>query len=286
MSARRAPGLHRPEATAASGRRVPENQVRRVAARCLSEGMQDYGSATYGDHIADVYDQWGGAPDDTDEAVAFLAGRAGAGPVLELGVGTGRIALPLAARGLRVHGIDASQRMVERLRAKPDGAGIPVTIGDFADVDVPGSFALVLVVFNTFFALLSQDDQVRCFQRVAARLVPGGAFVLEAFVPDLGRYQRAQHVATRSISVDEVHLETSMLDRVEQRIRSQHVVLGEHGIRFYPVQLRYAWPAELDLMARLAGLDLAERWSGWRGERFTAQSARHISVYRKPLPRG
>jgi len=144
----------------------------------------------------------------------------------------------------------------------------------------------VLVVFNTFFALLSQDDQVRCFERVAARLAPGGAFVLDVFVPDLGRYRRGQHLGTRNVSVDEVHLETSLHDPVQQRVQSQHVVLGERGIRFYPVQLRYAWPAELDLMARLAGLGLAERWSGWRGERFTAESTRHVSVYRKPLPRG
>jgi SAM-dependent methyltransferase len=250
--------------------------------------MEEFGSATYGDHIAEVYDQWGGFPTDTDDAVAFLAERAGDGPVLELGIGTGRIALPLAARGLEVHGIDASERMIERLRAKPGGAGIPVTVGDFADVDVdippahPAGFTLVLVVFNTFFGLQSQDDQVRCFARVAARLAPGGAFVLEAFVPDLSRFQRGQHTGTRSVSVDEAHLEASMHDPVLQRVRSQHVVLDERGIRLYPVQVRYAWPAELDLMARLAGMRLVERWSGWRGESFTAGSSRHISVYRRP----
>lgn len=244
--------------------------------------MEDYGAATYGDRIADVYDQWETLPTDTDEAVAFLADRVGGGPVLELGIGTGRIALPLAARGLQVQGIDASERMVEQLRAKPEGAGIPVTLGDFVDVDVPGSFALVLVVFNTFFGLLSQDDQVRCFARVAERLSPGGAFVLQAFVPDLDRYQQGQNTSTRLLGVDEVHLEASLHDPVEQRVRSQHVVLDERGIRFYPVQIRYAWPSELDLMARLAGLRLAERWSGWRGEPFTAASTSHVSVYRKP----
>jgi SAM-dependent methyltransferase len=244
--------------------------------------MEDYGAATYGDRIADVYDQWEILPTDTDEAVAFLADRAGGGPVLELGIGTGRIALPLAARGLEVQGIDASERMVQRLRAKPGGADIPVTLGDFVDVDVPGSFALVLVVFNTFFGLLSQDDQVRCFARVAERLSPGGAFVLQAFVPDLDRYQQRQNTSTRLLGVDEVHLEASLHDPVEQRVRSQHVILDERGIRFYPVQIRYAWPSELDLMARLAGLRLAERWSGWRGEPFTAASTSHVSVYRKP----
>jgi len=247
--------------------------------------MEQYGSATYGDHIAEVYDDWEGVPTDSDDAVAFLAERAGDGPVLELGIGTGRIALPLAERGLKVHGIDASARMVERLRAKPGGAGIPVAIGDFAGLDLPPShprsFALVLVVFNTFFALLSQDDQIRCFTAVAARLAPGGAFVVEAFVPDLGRFQDGQRTGTRAVDLDRVHLESSVHDAVEQRVRSQHVVLDERGIRLFPVQLRYAWPSELDLMARLAGLRRAERWSGWRGEPFTAQSQRHVSVYRK-----
>jgi SAM-dependent methyltransferase len=246
--------------------------------------MEGYGNATYGDHIAPVYDEWEGVPADSDQAVAFLAERAGGGPVLELGIGTGRIALPLAARGLEVHGIDASERMVERLRVKPGGAAIPVAVGDFADVEVlqPGSFALVLVVFNTFFALLSQDDQVRCFAGVAARLAPGGAFVLEAFVPDPGRFQHGQHAGTRALAMDRVHLEASMHDPVEQQVRSQHVVLDERGIRLFPVQLRYAWPSELDLMARLAGLRLAERWAGWRGEPFGAGSPRHVSVYRRP----
>jgi SAM-dependent methyltransferase len=246
--------------------------------------MENYGSATYGDHIAELYDQWEGAPTDSDDAVAFLAERAGDGPVLELGIGTGRIALPLAARGIDVHGIDASERMVQRLRAKPGGAAIPVTLGDFADVEVaePGSFALVLVVFNTFFLLLSQEDQVRCFARVAARLAPGGAFVLEAFVPDLGRFQQGQHTGTRGVALDRVHLEASLHDPVEQRVRSQHVVLDERGIRLFPVQLRYAWPSELDLMARLAGLRLAERWAGWCGEPFVAGSPRHVSLYRRP----
>jgi SAM-dependent methyltransferase len=243
--------------------------------------MENYGSATYGDAIADVYDQGLDLPSDTEEAVAFLAAKARGGRVLELGIGTGRIALPLAARGLEVHGIDASERMVERLRAKPGGADIPVTIADFAEVGVPGSFALVLVVFNTFFALLSQEDQVRCFAGVAARLAPGGAFVIEAFVPDPGRFDNGQRVETRRVGVDEVFLEASMHDPVQQRVRAQHVILDQRGARFYPVRLRYAWPAELDLMARLAGLALTERYSGWRGEPFTATSARHVSVYRR-----
>jgi SAM-dependent methyltransferase len=247
--------------------------------------MDDYGSATYGDRIADVYDQWEGVPADSEEAAGFLAGLAGDGPVLELGIGTGRIAVPLAERGLKVYGIDASRRMVERMRAKPGGAAIEVAIGDFADLDLPSShprsFSLVLVVFNTFFALLTQDDQIRCLSAVAARLAPGGAFALEAFVPDPARFQHGQRVGAMAVTADQVRLEASEHDPVEQRVRSQHVVLDERGIRMFPVQLRYAWPSELDVMARLAGLRLAERWSGWRREPFTAQSQRHISVYRR-----
>jgi len=142
-----------------------------------------YEPSTYGDRIAAVYDEWLGVPQDTDDAVAFLAGLAGQGPALELGIGTGRVELPLAARGVEVHGIDASEAMVARLHAKPGGEAIPVTIGDFADVPVEGAFPLVFVVFNTFFALLSQEAQVRCFENAARRLAPGGAFVLQAFGP-------------------------------------------------------------------------------------------------------
>lgn len=248
--------------------------------------MDDYGSATYGDRIADVYDQWEGVPADSEEAAGFLAGLAGDGPVLELGIGTGRIAVPLAERGLKVYGIDASRRMVERMRAKPGGAAIEVAIGDFADLDLPSShprsFSLVLVVFNTFFALLSQEAQVRCFAGVAARLAPGGAFVMEAFVPDVARFQQGRHhVAAQDVSVERVRLDVSVHDQVEQRVRAQHVVLDAEGVRLYPVQIRYAWPGELDLMARMAGLRLDERWSDWRAGPFTAQSTRHISVYRK-----
>jgi SAM-dependent methyltransferase len=246
------------------------------------EGMDGYDSATYGDRIADIYDSYSELPADTEEAVDFLAGLAGSGPVLELGVGTGRIALPLQERGVEVHGIDSSERMVERLRAKPGGERMSVAIGDFAEVDVDGAFALVFVVFNTFFALPDQEAQVRCFQRVAAHLRPGGAFVIEAFVPDLARFSGGQNLSARQLSEDRVQLDVSILDPVEQRVRAQHVFLDERGVRLYPVQIRFAWPSELDLMARLAGLQLADRWSGWRREPFTATSRRHVSIYRRP----
>jgi SAM-dependent methyltransferase len=241
--------------------------------------MGDYESSTYGDRIADVYDQWPALPTDEKEAVDFLAPLAGSGPALELGIGTGRVALPLAARGVEVHGIDASEAMVAKLRAKPGGADIPVTMGDFAGVGAEGAFSLVFCVFNTFFGLLTQEDQVRCFQEVAGKLTPEGAFVLQAFVPDPSRFVRGQTTETMQAEPDHVHIAVARHDPLEQRVRSQHVLISEGGVKLYPVRLRYAWPSELDLMARLAGLRLRERWSGWKRQPFTAESTRHISVY-------
>jgi SAM-dependent methyltransferase len=241
--------------------------------------MQAYDITTYGERMAEVYDQWPGVPQDTHAIVAGLTRLAGSGPILELGIGTGRIALPLAQRGLRVHGIDASPAMVAQLRAKPGGEQIPVTIGNFADMAVEGRFTLIFVVFNTFFGLLSQEDQVRCVQGVADHLTDDGVFVLEAFVPDLTRFDRGQRVEARQVATDHVRLDTSVHDPVQQRVMSQHVALSAQGIRLYPVQIRYTWPSELDLMARLAGLQLRHRWAGWAEEPFTATSGSHVSVY-------
>ena len=244
--------------------------------------MEGYDASTYGDRIADVYDELyaEAAFLETDSAVAKLAELAGEGPALELAIGTGRVALPLAARGVDVHGIDASESMVAKLREKQGGTTIPVTIGDFADVAADGAYSLVYVVFNTFFALDSQDEQVRCFQNVAARLAPGGAFVIEAFVPEPDRYQGLVNVS--KIEAERVQLNLHTVDRAEQRSRSQHIVLTEQGARFYPVSIRWAYPAELDLMARIAGLRLRERWSSWDGQPFTKTSGKHISVYELP----
>ena len=241
--------------------------------------MEGYDASTYGDRIADVYDDWYGEAAflETEEAVAALAELAGDGPALELAIGTGRIALPLAVRGVEVHGIDASEAMVDKLREKPGGDAIPVTIGDFADVGVDGSYSLAYVVFNTFFALPSQDEQVRCFQNVAAHLAPGGAFVVEAFVPEPDKYQGRVDVSR--IESGEVQLNLHLVDRAEQRSGSQHIVLTPEGARFYPVSIRWAYPAELDLMARLAGLRLRERWAGWKREPFSKASGKHVSVY-------
>jgi SAM-dependent methyltransferase len=240
--------------------------------------MEGYGPETYGDRIADVYDGlYQGL--DTEAAVEALAELAGAGPVLELAIGTGRLALPLAERGLEVHGIDASEAMVAKLREKPGGDTIPVTMGDFADVGVDGEYSLVFVAFNTLFGLLTQADQLRCFANVAPRLADGGVFVIEVFFPDLARFDRNQRTQTNTLEPDRVFLDASRHDPVEQRVDSQHVVITEEGTKLYPVSIRYAFPGELDLMARLAGLELQNRWGGWRREPFTADSPRHVSVY-------
>jgi hypothetical protein len=172
--------------------------------------------------------------------------------------------------------------MLDRLRAKPGGKAIPVTVGDFGDVGVDGEFTLIYVVFNTFFALLTQDDQVRCFRNVASRLGPGGAFVLEAFVPDTARFDRGQRTEAMSVGVDEVHIIASLHDAPAQRVDSSHVVLSNDGGRLYPVRIRYAYPSELDLMARLAGLRLRERHADWRRSPFGRASQSHVSVYERP----
>ena len=227
-----------------------------------------------------MYDSWY-APLDSTAAVDFLAELAGTGAVLELGIGTGRIALPLGERGIDIHGIDASEAMLAQMRAKPGGDRIPVTVGDFADVGTDGRFAVVFVAFNTFFALLTQEAQVRCFQNVAAHLERDGVFVIEAFVPDLSRFDRGQRVACSKMTDGLVQLETSRHDPVEQRVDSYHVVLTQEGTRLYPVNIRYAWPSELDLMARLANLQLQARFGSWRNEPFAASSGNHVSVYRR-----
>lgn len=228
---------------------------------------------TYGARCAAVYDELFGAFDPA--SVDLLAELAGAGPALELGIGTGLIALPLAARGVPVHGVDASPDMVAKLREKPDGDTIPVVLGDFAEVPVEERFFLIFVVFNTLFALQTQRDQVRCFQNVAAHLTPDGVFVVEAFVPEAA----FAPLRVTAVESDRAGLKISRHDPVAQRLKSQHVVLRDGEVRLYPVEVRYAWPAELDLMAELAGLHLRHRWGGWRREPFGPESARHVSVY-------
>jgi SAM-dependent methyltransferase len=237
----------------------------------------DYGIRTYGDQIADVYDRYYGAYDPA--TVDTLKDLAGNGRALELGIGTGRVAFPLHEAGVDITGIDASPEMVAKLRAKSGGSAIPVVIGDFAEVAAEGEFALIYVVFNTFFNLQSQADQVRCFRNAAAHLAPGGRFVLELFVPDLGRFRDGQDMRLITQSQTEVRFDVAEIDTVRQLVVATHVSLGACGPRFFPVRLRYAWPAELDLMAQLAGLELKERWCGWERRPFTGASKSHISVY-------
>lgn len=245
--------------------------------------MQGYGAETYGDRWADVYDTWFGSRHSeakTLETVEVLAALAAGGTVLELAIGTGRVSLPLAARGLPVQGIDASAAMVAKLREKPGGDAIPVTIGDFAEVAVDGTFDLIFVVFNTIFALTTQEDQVRCFEHVARHLTARGVFVVEAFVPDPGRYYTdGQSVRALQVTTDSAHMLVAMHDRAAQTVQSQNIAFTPEGMHLYPVHLRYAWPSELDLMARLAGLELRQRWGGWDRSPFTAASTGHVSVY-------
>ncbi|QNI33642.1 class I SAM-dependent methyltransferase [Alloacidobacterium dinghuense] len=242
--------------------------------------MPAYDNATYGNRIASIYDDFIQISlEQTQAAVEALAAMAKDGPVLELGIGTGRIALPLSDKGLAVHGIDASTQMIDELRKKPRGNAIPVTMGDFSEVAVEGRFGLIYVVFNTFFSLLTQEDQVRCFANVAKHLLPDGVFVIEAFVPDPPRFIGNQNVVASKVDVDEVRLDVTRYDPLQQLLKAQHLVIANGTIQTYPIQLRYAWPSELDLMARLAGLKLKERWSNWQRSPFTSGATSHISIY-------
>jgi SAM-dependent methyltransferase len=228
--------------------------------------------------VAETYDDDGetarhGA---VDPVVDFLEPFAGGG-ALELGIGTGRIALPLAGRGVRVEGIDLSPDMVAQLRRKPGGGDIPVAIGDFATTSVEGRFSLVYLVFNTIMNLTSQDAQVACFRNAAAQLVPGGRFVVEVGVPDLQRLPRGE--VYRPFTVRPDHLGFDEYDVLNQGLVSHHYSLEGGRVETISVPFRYVWPAELDLMARLAGMTLSERWAGWTREPFTAASDAHVSVW-------
>jgi SAM-dependent methyltransferase len=250
--------------------------------------VEGYDASTYGDRFADVYDDWYGELTDAEacaDRVAQLVGAAGGGPVLELGIGSGRLALPLVARGLEVHGIDASTAMVERLRSKPRGHEVVVTIGDMAELALdrtpPGGFAVVFVAFNTLFNLATEATQARCLARARELLAPGGTFVLEAFVPaDPAEGGADSALTPRHLTADEVVLSVSRRDLVAQTITGQHVHITESGIRLRPWHLRYATPAQLDDLAADAGLALVSRSAGWRDEPFTDHSGAHVSAYR------
>ncbi|MBB2912613.1 SAM-dependent methyltransferase [Streptosporangium becharense] len=240
---------------------------------------REFDPSAYGRKIADVYDTTVEQL-PTDAAVDRLHELADGGPVLEFGIGTGRLALPLAARGLAVAGVDGSAEMVEVLRSKPGGDRIPVTVGDFAATRVEGEFALVVLALNTIFALPSQDAQVNCFRNAAAHLRPGGRFVVEAWVPDPAAFRNGSALRLLSLSEDTVLAEAARLSTADQMMYTTKIRMTAGGLRLLPANHRYAWPAELDLMARLAGLEREHRWSDWTGTPFTDDSRTHVSVYR------
>ena len=235
----------------------------------------------FGEPIAARYDESEARmfdPAVVGPAVEFLAGLAGGGAALELGIGTGRIALPLAGRGVRVHGIDLSQAMVARLRAKPGGEEIDVAIGDFATTRVGRTFALAYLVFNTIMNLTTQDEQIACFRNVADHLEPGGCFVVEVGVPSVRRLLPGETVRC-SYFESPTRFGLDEFDVARQGLVSHHYAErdGVFGVRSIP--FRYVWPEELDLMARTAGMALRERWAGWRREPFTSESTKHVSVW-------
>jgi SAM-dependent methyltransferase len=242
--------------------------------------MEGYETRTYGAEWAATYDQQ--FPEVVPGLIDRLIQLADGGRVLELAIGTGRVALPLKERGIDITGIDISPEMVARLRQKPGGADIPIVMGDFADVEVEGKFAMIYLIANTLFVLLEQDEQVQCFRNVARHLETKGRFVIEAFYPDLGRFDRGQRVQVNAVERNRVTLDASQHDPVRQQVTSQWIELSGEGVELRPVVVRYSWPSELDLMGRLAGLELEARWGGWDGEPFTAQSPSHVSVYRVP----
>jgi SAM-dependent methyltransferase len=244
---------------------------------------QSHNEGLFGERAASVYDQRTAGmfdPAVVTPVVQMLADLAGQGGALEFGIGTGRIALPLAERGVRVAGIDNSEAMVARLRAKPRGEDIEVAIGDCARTRVGGEFSLVYLVFNTIFNLVTQDEQVACFQNAAAHLRSRGRFVIETGVPDLQNLPVGQTIIP--FRADPEGIGFDVYDIVTQRFSSQHYVFAEGRVETHPVEFRYAWPCELDLMARLAGLTLQDRWAGWQREPFTSLSRDHVSVYEKP----
>jgi len=216
------------------------------------------------------------------QVVDVLAGLAGAGAALELGIGTGRIAVPLSERGVPVHGIDLSEAMVDRLRAKPGGEAIGVTIGDFSSTRVDGTFTVAYLVYNTINNLTSQDAQVACFRNAAAHLAPGGHFVIEVGIPDLRRLPPGQTAVPFTVAPGRLGFDE--YDVVDQGMISHHYWRTEDG-RFesMSVPFRYVWPSELDLMARLAGMSLRERWSDWTRSPFTAESGSHVSIWQTPV---
>jgi SAM-dependent methyltransferase len=236
----------------------------------------------FGEGIADRFDERYAhlaEPAVVDPIVDFLVEHARGGAALELGIGTGRVALPLAHRGLRVHGIELSEEMVARLRAKPGAESVGVTIGDFATMRVEGTFSVAYLVANTIMNLTTQDEQVACFRNVAGHLDPGGCFVIEVLVPGLRRLPPGE--VFQPFDVSPSHLGFDEYDVAQQGLISHHYWIEGGRVEVFSPPFRYVWPSELDLMARLAGMELRERWGGWEREPFTSESNKHVSVWEK-----
>jgi SAM-dependent methyltransferase len=237
----------------------------------------------FGERVAARYDESTAemsGPGVVEPAVDLLAELAGGGRALELGIGTGRIALPLAGRGVPVHGIDMSRAMVARLRAKPGGGALGVTIGDFATTTAGGPFSVVYLAFNTIMNLTTQEAQVACFRNAAAHLEPGGCFVIEVGVPELRKLPPGQNVVPFHVSPEQWAFD--IYDTATQAMSSNYVQVSGGRGEYRSILFRYVWPAELDLMAQLAGMRLRERWAGWTREPFTSDSGQHVSIWEKP----
>lgn len=237
----------------------------------------------FDEHVAARYDESAAEMFDSTvitPTVDFLAALAANGRALEFGIGTGRIAIPLSQRGIAVHGIEMSAAMVVRLRAKPDSTGISVTIGDFSTASASGSFSLVYLIFNTIMNLTTQAGQVACFRNAAAHLAPGGCFVIEVMLPDLQRLPQGERI--RPFHVSETRLGFDEYDIAEQGLTSHHFELIDGRWDRRSIPFRYVWPAEMDLMAQMAGMTVRERWSGWNGEPFTNDSQRLVAVWEVP----
>ena len=246
--------------------------------------MRGYHDQSYGDGFADVYDDWYADISDVATTTATLHDLAAGGRVLELGVGTGRLAIPLAATGLEVHGLDTSTAMLERMAQKPGGASVQVVAGDMVDGLPDGPFSLVFVAYNTFFSLPTAERQQACFHAVASRLAPNGCFAVEAFVPETGDDRRSS-VTVRSVHADRVVLSVNTSDPAQQRAEGQYIDISEAGgVRLRPWSIRWSTPSELDAMAALAGLRLAERWASFDRTPFDADAERHISIFRARPP--
>ena len=243
--------------------------------------MRGFGTTTFGELNAQDYDELCN-PDTTQLSVKTIARIAGKGAkILELAIGSGRMALPLAQMGFDISGIEGSPEMLDLMRKKPGGPDIPVVIGDYADVAITGQFDHVFLVYNTLFNLPSQDAQIRCFKNVAERLNKGGTFLIETFVPDFSDFENAQRMRTMKVDMTSAWIEAATHDPVNQMFEFQRIRITPEGIKLVPLPMRYAWPSEIDLMAKLAGLQLKSRWGDWHGSPFTADSKTHVSLFEK-----